>query len=328
MPKALNIYRSVVPLVFACAAGAAAYYFSIHQFEEARKPQNVAAQHNVAPKPNVAPAKIIPAPTGWGHIKGRIVWSGKEIPPREKLKITQDEEMALRNGPLYSEDLVVDPNTRGIRDVYVFFRFTEAPPIHPSLPQSTESVTEMDEAAFKKLNGFKMEDMQKAIAERKIEAHKVQSNRALNILCATYVPHALAVREGERVLIVNQDLNFAHHAKISSNNPSDDHGSPPSLQAPLIRKFTASSLPIRIECSIHGWMEASMMIFDHPYFAVTVTDGTFEIKNIPAGARSIVFLHPKLGYIDPHVAALKSKGRPITIAPDKTLGLGDIKVEK
>ena len=45
----------------------------------------------------------------------------------------------------------------------------------------------------------------------------------------------------------------------------------------------ASPAPIPVSCSIHPWMKAWMMICDHPYFAVTQEDGSFEIKNVPAG---------------------------------------------
>ncbi len=38
-----------------------------------------------------------------------------------------------------------------------------------------------------------------------------------------------------------------------------------------------------MSCSIHPWMSAFIMATPHPYFAVTDENGTFEIKNLPAG---------------------------------------------
>jgi hypothetical protein len=49
---------------------------------------------------------------------------------------------------------------------------------------------------------------------------------------------------------------------------------------------------ININCDIHKWMTAKALVFDHPYFAITKDDGSFEIKNVPAGAEiSIVSWH-------------------------------------
>ena len=44
-----------------------------------------------------------------------------------------------------------------------------------------------------------------------------------------------------------------------------------------------SPAPFSVSCSIHPWMKAHMMVCDHPLFAVTAADGTFEIANVPAG---------------------------------------------
>jgi hypothetical protein len=41
---------------------------------------------------------------------------------------------------------------------------------------------------------------------------------------------------------------------------------------------------------------------DHPYFAVTGSDGSFEIKNVPPGSYTIAAWHEKLGTKDKTVA--------------------------
>ena len=43
------------------------------------------------------------------------------------------------------------------------------------------------------------------------------------------------------------------------------------------------SAPQAATCSIHPWMKAYIIARDDPYFAVTGADGSFEIKNLPAG---------------------------------------------
>jgi hypothetical protein len=41
--------------------------------------------------------------------------------------------------------------------------------------------------------------------------------------------------------------------------------------------------PMSVSCSIHPWMSAWLLARDDGYFAVTNPDGTFEIKDLPAG---------------------------------------------
>jgi hypothetical protein len=79
-------------------------------------------------------------------------------------------------------------------------------------------------------------------------------------------------------------------------------------------KFKPQMLPINLQCDIHTWMAAKLFVFDHPYYAVSKADGSFEIKDIPAGAEvRIIAWHEGTGW------ALKEgkAGRPITIEKGK-----------
>jgi hypothetical protein len=54
--------------------------------------------------------------------------------------------------------------------------------------------------------------------------------------------------------------------------------------------------PIKLTCNIHGWMDAYLRSFDHPYATTTKPDGTFEIKGVPTGAKLKIFAwHEKAG---------------------------------
>ena len=47
--------------------------------------------------------------------------------------------------------------------------------------------------------------------------------------------------------------------------------------------FTAKEVMVPFKCDVHGWMNAYVGVLDHPYFAVTGADGTFELKGLPPG---------------------------------------------
>jgi hypothetical protein len=73
-------------------------------------------------------------------------------------------------------------------------------------------------------------------------------------------------------------------------NHSQGAGDPP-----LARKFIKPEIMIPVKCNIHSWMHAFIGVLDHPYFAVSGDDGSFEIKNLPPGTYTIGVWQEKLG---------------------------------
>ena len=66
-------------------------------------------------------------------------------------------------------------------------------------------------------------------------------------------------------------------------------------EAPLARKFLRPEVMIRVKCNIHSWMRAFIGVVANPYFAVSGTDGTFEIPNVPPGDYVVEAWHETLG---------------------------------
>ncbi len=84
---------------------------------------------------------------------------------------------------------------------------------------------------------------------------------------------------------------------------------------------------LEIDCELHAWTKAYILVFDHPYFATTNTSGTFSIDDIPAGTYHVRAWHPILGLSDgtvtiasgqPAVIAFKLSGKTAPIAPVST----------
>jgi plastocyanin len=109
-----------------------------------------------------------------------------------------------------------------------------------------------------------------------------------------FVPRVLGVQTGQQLDVTNSDpVTHNIHPRAHVNrewNQSQAQGS-----APLERKFTLPEIMIRVKCNIHGWMHAFIGVVDHPYFAVTGTDGSFELKNIPPGEYTIEAWQEELG---------------------------------
>jgi hypothetical protein len=60
-----------------------------------------------------------------------------------------------------------------------------------------------------------------------------------------------------------------------------------------------TSDPIIVQCDIHGWMDAYLRAFDHPYATTTKEDGTYEIKDVPTGVKvRIIAWHEKADFLN------------------------------
>ena len=123
-----------------------------------------------------------------------------------------------------------------------------------------------------------------------------------------FLPRIMAVR-------VDQPLRFLNSDPTAHNV----HGLPQQAQPwnfSLGMKGASRTISIEtpeniipIKCDIHGWMRAYVGVFDHPYFALTDTDGSFSLPDIPPGSYAIEAWHERLGTQEQQVT-LGEKGQP------------------
>jgi len=85
-------------------------------------------------------------------------------------------------------------------------------------------------------------------------------------------------------LVVKNSAPVAHNSRVTGGmrNPAKGGILAPGKQEEYVLKSDAQK--IVVSCDVHKWMEAYIWAFDHPYFAITGADGSFEIKNAPYGA--------------------------------------------
>lgn len=109
-----------------------------------------------------------------------------------------------------------------------------------------------------------------------------------------YKPHVLAVQVDQPVNIINDDATLHNVHSYSTANKSWNIGLPIKGMK-QVKKFSEPELPVTLKCDVHPWMKGYVGVFSHPYFQVTGTDGTFELKGLPAGEYMIEVWHEKLG---------------------------------
>jgi hypothetical protein len=108
--------------------------------------------------------------------------------------------------------------------------------------------------------------------------------------CA-YEPHVVAVYADVQPLIVKNSGKLSHNTSIKPGPKNQEMNKlvPPGEELPPLF-FKYESNPINISCSAHGWMNGKLLVFNHPYFAVTKDNGSFEIDEVPVGAELVVHM--------------------------------------
>ena len=130
-----------------------------------------------------------------------------------------------------------------------------------------------------------------------------------------YHPHVFGVRVGQPVEIRNSDP-VLHNIKAVAKKNRPFNVSQPTANMKTTRTFTAPEVMVNLECNVHGWMKAFVGVRPDPFFAVSGSDGSFTIKDLPPGTYTIEAWHEKFGTQTATVtiAGTESKTANITFA--------------
>ena len=225
-----------------------------------------------------------------GTIKGRLVWGGPEAPAPKVLvakgQAQKDSGVCASQADLLDHELVVDPKTKGVRYAFVYL----------VRPKGSNP------------------DAVKALVANHPAVEIDQKN-------CEFLPYVTALHREQSILFKSSDP-VNHNVHVSPfTNEGFNLILPPNGQ--LTKKLVAERRVIPLGCDIHPWMKGWIMVFDHPFFAVTEPDGSFEIKGVPAGEQNLVVWQAAVGYANEGLG----RGMPVPVEAGRSADVGDLKLD-
>lgn len=109
-----------------------------------------------------------------------------------------------------------------------------------------------------------------------------------------YSPHVFGIQVGQTLTVRNSDETLHNIHAMPKNNKEFNIGQP--VQGLETEKtFENVEVMVPFKCDVHKWMNSYAGVLEHPYFAVTDTDGAFSIPNVPPGDYVVEVWHERFG---------------------------------
>lgn len=184
-------------------------------------------------------------PTGYVSLRGRFELTGS-VPTNPRLSVTKDQEFCAPGGAdVFAKEVVVDPDSRGIKYVVLFADGLPDQWVHEDAKGATGEVE------------FDQKD-------------------------CLFVSQVTGLQSSQTLRVLNSDP-IAHNTKMAPRSNPESNENLPGGGSTTYQPRAAERDPFDVTCSIHPWMKAYILIRGNAYFAITDEQGNFEIPNLPAG---------------------------------------------
>lgn len=125
-----------------------------------------------------------------------------------------------------------------------------------------------------------------------------------------FEPHVSAAMVGQTINFKNGD-DLLHNVRANSKINKMFNIAQPVKGMTTAKKFDQPEIGIQLRCDVHFWMAAYLHVLNHPFFATTGDDGSFTIKDLPAGSYTIETWHETLGTQSQSVTLTDGESKPI-----------------
>ena len=128
----------------------------------------------------------------------------------------------------------------------------------------------------------------------------------------TFVPHVLAVTTGTIVDFPNSDRIY-HNVLSYSKTARFDLGRYAAGRSKSVR-FDKAGI-VRVFCDIHSHMSAFILVFSHPFFAVTDEEGRYRIDGVPPGTYNVAAWNDRASFDTRTVTVAEGAAAQLDFAP-------------
>jgi hypothetical protein len=187
--------------------------------------------------------------TDEGTISGEITWTGPAHLAKYKIDTSADPVCSEKNPNLITEDIVV--NGGKVANVFVYIE------------------------DGKTADGRKLSDLSFDVPTNEV---------VLDQSGCRFVPHVLGIQVKQTLKITNSDPTTNNIHFMPRNNP-DWNQMQPNGALPIEHRFSQPEAlrPFPVKDNQHPWKKAYIGVLNHPFYAVSKLDGSFEIRGVPAG---------------------------------------------
>jgi hypothetical protein len=147
-------------------------------------------------------------------------------------------------------------------------------------------------------------NIQKGKAQPKLDKPPVLDQKQCE-----YHPYAQIFPVNTTLEVLNSD-DVLHNVKTKAGSKTQFNMAQPKFKRKLTVDFKIPEI-VQVECNVHGWMHAVLVVTDHPYYALTDANGAFTIADVPPGKYTLKVWHPTLGEQTKEVAV---DGKEVTVA--------------
>jgi plastocyanin len=138
------------------------------------------------------------------------------------------------------------------------------------------------------------------------QAKKVEMDQSKCV----FIPHLLIVPVGGTVDFLNSDRLLHNIHTTPKVNPAINRTQPKDRTIPFT--FNTPEI-VRINCDLHSWMQAWVVVAAHPYYAITGADGQFSFDNLPPGQYNLQVWHERLGTVPAKVTVGDQQPARVTV---------------
>jgi len=125
-----------------------------------------------------------------------------------------------------------------------------------------------------------------------------------------FIPRVILVPAGRTVDFLNNDRLLHNIHAVPKLNVSFNRTQPKSRTIPVT--FAKPEI-VRIDCDLHSWMRAWVVVMAHPFYAITGADGQFKFANLPAGKYTLHVWHERLGDVSTTLDVTESAPARVTV---------------